>query len=70
MTLVVPNDLPDHIVQSIKRHDSWYMAIVDQVFDTVLRYTTRPKAQSPFSPEMSRWLKDNQFGPQHTSIPL
>ncbi|TVY76997.1 hypothetical protein Focb16_v006886 [Fusarium oxysporum f. sp. cubense] len=55
----IPNDLPDHIVQSIKRHDSWYMAIVDQVFDTVLKYTTRPKAQSPFSPEMSRWLKDN-----------
>ncbi|KAL5609152.1 hypothetical protein FOVSG1_003833 [Fusarium oxysporum f. sp. vasinfectum] len=38
----IPNDLPDHIVQSIKRHDSWYMAIVDQVFDTVLKYTTRP----------------------------
>ncbi|KAF5259533.1 hypothetical protein FOXYS1_9836 [Fusarium oxysporum] len=54
----IPNDLPDHIVQSIKRHDSWYKAIVDRVFDTVLKYTTRPKAQSPFSPEMSRWLKD------------
>ncbi|KAJ0143732.1 hypothetical protein HZ326_13459 [Fusarium oxysporum f. sp. albedinis] len=50
----IPNDLPDHIVQSIKRHDSWYMAIVDQVFDTVLKYTTRPKEQSPFSPEIRK----------------
>jgi hypothetical protein len=51
--------MPEAIADNIRRHDTWYMDIVDAVFNAALKYNDKTFELAPFCWHMLQWCKAN-----------